>query len=92
MEVTLTEEAGATAVYARLTNDKPLMDLLTPQISVNATYFEGNSTYLDSSIYEYKSPVATDTEKDAITVKVSGQEGKQFLKITYDKKEPFFIA
>ena len=53
-------------------NTKPVLEGLISEISVDATFFEANQTYLDSSIFEYSSPIATDAEKDKIEIVTKG--------------------
>ena len=78
--------------FVKPVNEKPTIEGLIPEIRVTAVFFETNSTLKDSacSNCNYTSPVATDKENDKINIKISGGEGKLFLKTIVDKKKPKF--
>ena len=57
---------------------------------VNATFSEETNALLDFSSYEYVSTNASNEKGDEIKLSFSGQESKQFLKVTKDSRYPFF--
>lgn len=75
---------------AALSNDKPVLTGLISEIVIDAVQYEANSTYEDPSVYEYISPIATDTENDEIKFAYSGETGKPYLKITSDASKAQF--
>ena len=69
-------EAEKPQIFASLINNKPEFKGLISEISVNATFLEERGELLDTSSFEYTSPVATDTENHEISLQFNGQAGK----------------
>ena len=89
LDITFTKDETSALPFVAV-NSAPTIEGLISDISVEVTFLEQSSTYLDPSVYEYVSPVAADADGDEVAITFTGSEGKPYVSIEVAAEQPQF--